>query len=461
MNFNDFKHKFVLQKKTKQDQQKTSLVLEYTNPFNGKRKQQKAISFIKLSDDELIDGVVTSSDFNNVQLFSDVKQNIITYISSLKSNLDFTANGLNEAIENADVVKKKQKNQSVYILDIAKKQFDDKISENPNWAKSTHKNYRYAISAFNEYQLTKNIKYSIDDINYTFINDYERYLQKEKEYCSLVCTQRVFYLRSLIKPYLMKKADTFKLLCLDVKTVIRPDAKILKAYLNRQEIQDIFETNFSFYKPQNKEEKELLRILKLNDVRDWLMIGANIGQRIETLQILKDEQIQEDRLINVYQPKRKKTIPYIPFNNILKYYFSENKKFPKFPTQEMDFNNALRLICKIMGYDEIMTGKKTVWLENGDHRKVVGQYPRYELISSHTLRRSYCTNANLNNDNVAGAMAIVGHSKLQTFQVYNQMSEKDKIDLYVKEMAKKDDYVPPTHPTRQKLDPKIIAMKAS
>ena len=60
-----------------------------------------------------------------------------------------------------------------------------------------------------------------------------------------------------------------------------------------------------------------------------------------------------------------------------------------------------------------------------DKRKVVGEYQKWELITSHICRRSYVSNFRyiLGDENV---MAVTGHKSTKMLDVYDQRKELEK-----------------------------------
>jgi integrase len=90
-----------------------------------------------------------------------------------------------------------------------------------------------------------------------------------------------------------------------------------------------------------------------------------------------------------------------------------NGEFPAYHKSQQNFNKAI----KVMGRKAGVTGK--LLLEYTQGKRVVRKsYKKYELISSHTARRSFATNAYLAGIPPARIMLITGHRTEQSFFKY-------------------------------------------
>lgn len=146
---------------------------------------------------------------------------------------------------------------------------------------------------------------------------------------------------------------------------------------------------------------------KLDNVRKWLLLGCCLGQRgQDLLNITEDNFITKNglELIELKQQKTGKRVA-IPVLDTTKEILSEGLPYkismPK-------FNEYLKVVCKNAGIDDIVYGGKITlvndkgeeilknekgeYLEKGDIRKIYGDFPKWQLISSHICRRSFATN---------------------------------------------------------------------
>jgi len=182
-------------------------------------------------------------------------------------------------------------------------------------------------------------------------------------------------------------------------------------------------------------EDEFFKILNLKglppyleNVRRWLLIGLNIGQRISDLQKIIKQDIRYDSdgiaLIDVVQVKGEEpvTIPVIlnPLIDILKH------KFP-YPISDQKFNDYMKEVCKRAGIDQIVKGYK---MNPTTMRKELVEAPKYELLASHDMRRSFATYHFDKGVSVNLIMKITGHKRESTFYEYIGRNPNKDHDAY-------------------------------
>ena len=182
-------------------------------------------------------------------------------------------------------------------------------------------------------------------------------------------------------------------------------------------------------------EAEFFKILNLKDlptylenVRRWLVIGFNIGQRISDLQRIKQEGIRYDSngisLIDITQVKGEETVT-IPIK--LKQVIDIVKqKFP-YPISDQKFNNYMKEVCKRAGIDQIVKGYK---MNPKTKRKELVEAPKYELLASHDMRRSFATYHFDKGVSVNLIMKITGHKRESTFYEYIGRNPNKDHDAY-------------------------------
>lgn len=195
---------------------------------------------------------------------------------------------------------------------------------------------------------------------------------------------------------------------------IEPKNDTYDTYLNINEIQRIFDYDF-------KNDR-------LDNVKDWLIISVWTGLRISDLLKLN---INEHLKGNFIQKKNYKTgiITVIPIHEqVNKIFAKRNGKFPREITDQK-YNMYVKEVCKIVGINEQIKGAKICMKEftykDLDGKKItkklqrneIDVYPKYELISSHTGRRSFASNHYGKIDNLT-LMNITGHKTESQFLEY-------------------------------------------
>jgi integrase len=102
--------------------------------------------------------------------------------------------------------------------------------------------------------------------------------------------------------------------------------------------------------------------------------------------------------------------------SILKYRF-DNKVGT---TSNAEFNRYIKTIAKLAGVNELI---KCSYKKQG--KDVIEVKPKFEWISSHTCRRSFCTNEFLTGTPVELIMKISGHKSVKDFYRYIRISPEE------------------------------------
>lgn len=170
-------------------------------------------------------------------------------------------------------------------------------------------------------------------------------------------------------------------------------------YLNEIELAAIYNLNLT-------DDKEL------EEIRDVFIVGCYTGLRYSDLSTLSPEHIDTiNGNINLKQRKVHKAvvipmIDYVP--EILKKY---NYDLPKIPSYR--FNERL----KELGKKAKLKQKIEIVRKKGKLR-VKDVHEKWEMMSSHTCRRSFCTNMYLSGFPAEELMRISGHKSPAAFMRY-------------------------------------------
>ena len=171
----------------------------------------------------------------------------------------------------------------------------------------------------------------------------------------------------------------------------------------------------------------------LENARKWMLIGLYIGQRVSDLLALKPSQlrfIENGVYIDIDQQKTDK---YLTVGVVDKEVIQILKKNFPYSISAQLFNRQIKQICQIAGIYEMVSGYK---LCIKTKRKRLGTHPKYSLISSHDLRRSFATNY-FGKIETPILMQITGHSKESAFLSYigTQVNKDTYADAFMKVAA--------------------------
>lgn len=165
---------------------------------------------------------------------------------------------------------------------------------------------------------------------------------------------------------------------------------------------------------------------RLDNVRDWLLISCLTGQRISDFMNFSTDNIREVdgiKLMDIFQEKGKKSVTIPILDQVIVIMKKHNGSFPK-QLSDQKYNDYVKEVVKLAGIDEITYGGVIKVIPGKGKRKIMGDYPKYELISSHVGRRSFATNF-YGRMKTPWLMNITGHVKESTFLSYIGKTSKD------------------------------------
>tara|TARA_A100001015_G_scaffold54114_1_gene59345 strand:+ start:777 stop:1421 length:645 start_codon:yes stop_codon:yes gene_type:complete len=153
----------------------------------------------------------------------------------------------------------------------------------------------------------------------------------------------------------------------------------------------------------------------LENTRKWLIVGFWLGQRVSDLLTLTPDQLRPapngGLYVDIHQQKTDKKVTVGVIDplalEILRHDFPK-KLIPQ------RFNKYLKLVLQAAGIKEMVRAYKFC---GKTKRKSMGLFPKYHVISSHDLRRSFATNF-FGKIPTPVLMNMTGHAKESTFMSY-------------------------------------------
>ena len=163
----------------------------------------------------------------------------------------------------------------------------------------------------------------------------------------------------------------------------------------------------------------------------WLLIGLCIGQPVSDLLKLSPSNLRKAPIglyIDILQQKTKKAVT-VGVADPLVVEILKNE-FPR-KVSQVAFNKQIKIICKIVKIDELLSGFKN---NPKTRRKEIVNAPKYEFVTSHIMRRSFASNY-YGKIETPLLMNITGHSKESTFLTYiGTHQNKDALaDLFMQQ----------------------------
>lgn len=354
--------------------------------------------------------------------------------SKLNTLQDFVYDKVNEAQSKAQVIdvlwlrekinecfsRVKKTDQSLltnhiqYIIDNANTR-KIKGSTKVGLSENRLKGYRNFKNIILEYEKTIKKKIHFQDINKPFVDRFSNWLFNTKEYSTNSAGKII---------------DNLKTVCLDAEkheVKVNPYAKQIEGFRERNEDRYIITLSF--------QELEQIRTAKLEtegqeNARKWLLLGCEIGQRASDLLRITPDNVRFKKGGTYIDIEQKKTGKYISVRVMAPHVinFIENDFPYQISTQKL--NKHIKDVCKLAEIKEMVTGRK---YDKKKQRKVLKKYPKWQLVTSHSFRRSFATNYYKKMPTPV-LIGITGHSKESMFLEYiNQREDKDlNADLFAK-----------------------------
>jgi integrase len=268
----------------------------------------------------------------------------------------------------------------------------------------TLKNSRTMLKNYIDEKKLKTLYF--DDINRQFYNDFVMFLNKNKYSKNYIGT-----IIQKIKTVMGYAYEEGKHTNLEYKKnyFAKMTEVVNHPYLDSKELSQI--------------EKLELHQEEMSVSRDIFLIGCNTGLRIgDLLSFIKNPRLIKNGERDFIEIKQSKTANpvVIPINStIVNIIAKYNGGFPPYLHQNI-INQNLKLICKRAKIDTPYEYSRT---EGGITIKHTN--PKYKFISTHTARRSFCTNTYYSGMAVQDIMAISGHKTEKVFYNYIKVDVLD------------------------------------
>lgn len=248
---------------------------------------------------------------------------------------------------------------------------------------------------------------SFENLNYAFYQKFTKYLTYNAEKPN---GEQGLSINTVGKQ--IKNLKVFLNYCFKYEIIERFDLSSFKTvtedteaiFLSENEINQIYNTDLSNH-------------LNLKESRDLLVLGCQLGLRSSDLFRLKPDMIRNG-MIRITMKKTSKAVV-IPLNPLAKEIINKyNGDFPNKKNRN-SFNADLKKIGEIARIDDDIIITKKRGIEKQDI-----SYKKYELMSSHICRRSFCTNQYLKGVPTVFLMKISGHSTEKAFLRYIKIDEE-------------------------------------
>lgn len=300
-------------------------------------------------------------------------------------------------------------------------QAEMKVKINPKTGKKispdTIRNFTTTVSRLKLFEKHQKRNYAIHEIDFDFHADFTRFLRENL---------------TLSPNSINKDIKQIKTVCTDAK---HKGYSINDHAISRKFSAPTEPTTFVTITEEEIEKiKEVDAADYLNNARDWLIIGCWTGCRVGDLMKLSKANIhtnpKKQKFIRYTQSKTGKQVD-LPIHPDVEAILKKRGDFPR-PIADQLFNKWIKKVCEKAKMTQLVQGTR----QNKDtHKKEVGTFKKYELVRSHTCRRSFATNHYNKLPNKL-IMAVTGHSTEKMLLHYIGETENAHLDDFMNVWAK-------------------------
>lgn len=293
--------------------------------------------------------------------------------------------------------------------------------------KSTIEGYKRLLHVIELYEKYTKSKLSLTDLSPKFEKEFKHWMLDEKKYKPSYTGKTIARLLTVIKHALYEEIE------------VHPHAQNMRVIKESKKIKD---PTLSFA------ELDIIENLKiederLNNSRKFLILGCFTGLRYSDLVKINENSIKYENGLYKIEDKNIKTSINVTIP-ILEQAERVIKSGLPYKINAQQLNKDIKDICELAKINEQTEGYKEQKIKiekEKERRKVLGKYPKYELITTHTFRRSFASNF-YKHIPTPIIMEITGHKKESSFLLYigkpKDKDENAKLMLkYVQEMKQK------------------------
>ena len=265
--------------------------------------------------------------------------------------------------------------------------------------------YNQSRNALINFENYANKRIKIDEYNAQLNDEFVAFCMNEKKYSANTIGELV----SGIKVLLRKAKERGYTIANDLDNFTKTKEESISVALSEEEIGRLVTFDFSNDK-------------KLENARDLMILGLWTGLRVSDVMALPAID-PDSKFIEVEPQKTRNTSGakvVIPLHHHIKEMI--RKRGMPTPLKKVTFNKIIKEVCRLVGFNEMIEGSL---MNPNTRRKECGVFEKWQLISSHTCRRSFATNLYLMNFPTLSIMKITGHTTEASFLKYIKVTPKE------------------------------------
>lgn len=258
-----------------------------------------------------------------------------------------------------------------------------------------------------EFASSKRKRLSVLDLNDSFYEQFIKYLQNDVD----VGKGKMGMMKSTVGKQ-VKNLKVFLRYCMKHEYIQKDELGEFKK--PSEESDNVYATEAEIDRLM---ALDLRNDVKLDVVRDVFVVGCETGLRYSDLSKLTSDHITDGLIRKPVRKSVKKVV--IPVSKRLQQVIDKNHGLLPKPPNGNSFNERIKDVCRLAGIDTNFSRM----IQRGNRKEEIS-VPKYMVISSHTCRRSFCTNQFLRGMPALLIRKISGHATEKAFLKYIKIDEE-------------------------------------
>ena len=299
--------------------------------------------------------------------------------------------------------------------------FIDRYS--PIRSKNRIKQYKLVLGVIERYEKSTNTSLSFEDIDMEFYSSFALWFYSHgysSNYFGAVIRIIKAVMREAMEIDNLHKNSSFR-----SKNFTAPSESADSIYLNEDELLKIYGLEIgpdlvSELYPDIPKNKIAPRVRVLSKARDLFLIGAFTGLRVSDFSEMTIENVTDAIRVRTAKTGAKVVIPihWVVREIIDRGFDFKTKMF------DQKINIYIKDIARAAGISN-----EVIITRDVGGRHLQESHKKYELVTTHTARRSFATNAYKAGIPTISIMKITGHTRESTFMHYIRVSEEENAEL--------------------------------
>lgn len=288
-------------------------------------------------------------------------------------------------------------------------QFINERSGLPRFSPNTIITYRTVYNHLKTFSTQKRRSLDFEDIDLDFFQDFQEYLfSSSNQFSQNTGSKYVAILKTMLHEATERGINKNRAYQSRRFSVSRVEVENI--YLTKEELIKIYRLKLEEYLP------------RLDKVRDLFLIGAFTGLRFSDFTNIKPENIKRMEGVEVIQITTKKTGEqvFVPVHPIVKTILEKYEgEIPK-PLSNQKMNVYLKELAELAEINE-----DVIITKNKGGKRYDKKFKKFEMVTTHTARRSFATNAFKAGIPAISIMKITGHRTEKSFMKYIKISKEE------------------------------------